>query len=267
MQRDVTVGLSVLAGVALFEAALIPGIAIGAAAVLAPKYVPKYLPKLRQSLWPSRPAAPPRQNLMKSSPPDRHLIKAPPAVPSDHDDIRQTQVNVIPKNSGLSVKRAIAKTVTFRIIVTSLDFSANYVVIGEIATAAGLSAFALFVGPFFYFVHEVAWNKYEPHEAARPLTIPLPNWPGAKTPASGQQGLTISRPLAKTITFRTFATTMDFTTNYVVVGDVLTAAALSAFGFALGPFIYLGHEMLWDHYGWLKDLGPEPAMPAAEAPR
>jgi hypothetical protein len=35
----------------------------------------------------------------------------------------------------------------------------------------------------------------------------------------------------------------DFTTNYVVVGDLATAATLSAFGFVVGPFIYLGHEM------------------------
>src|SRR6516162_8301365 len=40
MNRSMTFGLSVLAGVALFEAALIPGVLIGGAAVLAPKYLP-----------------------------------------------------------------------------------------------------------------------------------------------------------------------------------------------------------------------------------
>jgi predicted anti-sigma-YlaC factor YlaD len=37
-----TIG-AIAAGIALFEVALIPGMAIGAAAVLAPKYVPKRL--------------------------------------------------------------------------------------------------------------------------------------------------------------------------------------------------------------------------------
>jgi hypothetical protein len=37
MKPTVTAGLAVLAGVALFEAALIPGVVIGGAAVLAPK--------------------------------------------------------------------------------------------------------------------------------------------------------------------------------------------------------------------------------------
>jgi uncharacterized membrane protein len=55
--------------------------------------------------------------------------------------------------------------------------------------------------------------------------------------------------LAKTITFRTIATVMDFSVNYVVVGDIATAALLSSTGFVLGPFVYLGHEMAWDRYG------------------
>jgi uncharacterized membrane protein len=55
--------------------------------------------------------------------------------------------------------------------------------------------------------------------------------------------------LAKTITFRTIATVMDFTANYVVVRDVATAVGLSAFAFVVGPFVYLGHEKLWDYYG------------------
>jgi hypothetical protein len=42
---------------------------------------------------------------------------------------------------------------------------------------------------------------------------------------------------------------MDFTANYVVVGDLATALGLSAFGFVAGPFIYLGHKLVWDYRG------------------
>ena len=62
------------------------------------------------------------------------------------------------------------------------------------------------------------------------------------------KAISINRPLAKTITFRTIATVMDFTTTYIVIADAATAAALAAFGFVLGPFVYLGHEVLWDYY-------------------
>ena len=51
----------------------------------------------------------------------------------------------------------------------------------------------------------------------------------------GLRRLTVSRALAKTVTFRVIASTMDFATNYVVVGSALI---LSASGFILGPFVY-----------------------------
>jgi uncharacterized membrane protein len=59
--------------------------------------------------------------------------------------------------------------------------------------------------------------------------------------------LVISPALAKTITYRTIATVVDFTTNYVVVGSVAEATILSATGFFLGPFVYFGHEKAWEY--------------------
>jgi uncharacterized membrane protein len=93
----------------------------------------------------------------------------------------------------------------------------------------------------FYLAHETAWNYFGPGGT---VTLPI-----AKAPAADGEGFTISRALAKTITFRTIATVVDFTANYVVVRDVATAAGLSAFAFVVGPFVYLGHEKLWDYYG------------------
>jgi hypothetical protein len=49
--------------------------------------------------------------------------------------------------------------------------------------------------------------------------------------------------------------------GYVVVGDVATAAGLSAFGLVVGPFVYLGHEMAWDYYD-----PPEAQQAEAERP-
>jgi uncharacterized membrane protein len=220
MTRYMMVGLSVLAGIAFFEVALIPGIAIGGAAVLAPRY----LPKLRRR----------RQPAFNST------IHRPtePAFPLPSQlDVKGARTDA----EGLRIRQAVAKTITFRVIVTTLDFTTNYVVIGELATAAGLSAFALVVGPLFYLVHEGAWNYWGPSGT----TVELP---GLQNP-TGRGAFTVSRALAKTITFRTIATAMDFTANYLTVRDLATAAGLSAFGFIVGPFVYLGHEMAWDHFG------------------
>jgi hypothetical protein len=35
----------------------------------------------------------------------------------------------------------------------------------------------------------------------------------------------------------------------------------SAFGFFVGPFVYLGHEKLWDYYGSPKARSFEPPAP------
>jgi uncharacterized membrane protein len=227
MKATVTAGLAVLAGVALFEAALISGVVIGGAAVLAAKY----LPKLRRGLKPLFGSSVRRPPGPKAPPPSRQAVNAPAAAPG-----------------GFAIKQAVAKTITFRIIVTTLDFTTNYIVIGELATAASLSAFALVAGPLFYLAHEMAWNRFgPPSEAGVPVRLPLLS--DAMAPQTGRGELTISRALAKTITFRTIATAMDFTATYVVVGDLATAAGLSAFAFVVGPFVYLGHEKLWDYYG------------------
>ena len=177
-------------------------------------------------------------------------VGAPTEVSRPHADLPATAP------ADLRIKQALAKTITFRIIVTTLDFSSNYVVIGEFTTAAGLSAFALVAGPLFYLAHETAWNYLGPSEGG----ITLPRLRSLRSDVTArladQGGFTISRALAKTITFRTIATVMDFTATLVVVGDLATAAGLSAFGFVLGPFVYLGHEMLWDRYGSLGTESP-----------
>jgi uncharacterized membrane protein len=219
-----TIG-AIAAGVALFEVALIPGMVLGGAAVLAPKYLPKYLPGLKRRLQPVLNATVRRQSEPAVAQPGVKTAAAAPA--------------------GFSVKQAVVKTITFRVIVTALDFTSNYVVIGEADTSAGLSAFNLVVGPLFYFAHEAAWNYLGP-SAEGDVSV---------------GGFTVSRALAKTVTFRTIATVMDFTTLYVVVGDLATAAGLSAFAFVVGPFVYLGHEKVWDYYGPPRKSAPDQQKP------
>jgi uncharacterized membrane protein len=210
-----TIGV-IAAGAALFEAALIPGLAIGAAAVLTPRV-------FRAATGQQRTKRASRTNpIGAAEAPSRPALSLQQLRPG----------------------RALAKTVTFRIIVTTLDFSVNYLILRSFTTAAGLSVFSLVAGPFFYFLHETAWNYFgdkaqlsgAPDERVIVLSLPM------------------SRALAKTITFRIMATTAEFTTNYVVVQDLATAALLSSFGFFLGPFVYYAHERAWDVFIW-----PEPS--------
>ena len=42
-----------------------------------------------------------------------------------------------------------------------MDFTATYVVVGDTATAVGLTAFGFVVGPFVYYGHEKAWDYFD----------------------------------------------------------------------------------------------------------
>jgi uncharacterized membrane protein len=240
MKSYVAVGLVALGGAALIEAALIPGLVIGGAAFLAPK--------LRRQIKP----------ILDSM---TRVTTAPAAAPK----VAEGPAVAAPAVARLGIGQAVAKTITFRIIVTTLDFTTNYIVIGELSTAAGLSTFNLIVGPLYYLGHEALWNYLGPDEnAAVDFKVPLPQWAGAKK--GDKAGFTVSRAIAKTITFRTFATIMDFTTNYVVVRDVATAAGLSAFAFVVGPFVYLGHEKVWDYYTSPKGKASDAPVPVKLLP-
>ena len=95
MMRYVTVGLSVLAGVALYEVALIPAVAIGGAAILAPTYL-------------RRRRVEPMADGVARSP-----VEPPAPVPQ-----RQEIQSRLPLLQRLAVGSALAKTITFRVIVT-----------------------------------------------------------------------------------------------------------------------------------------------------
>jgi uncharacterized membrane protein len=237
MKREIGIGLAVVAGAALLEAALVPGILLGGAALLAPRLLTGRRGKAGRRAAPQIEGSPASSRNAPAQQPSQLLAKLP-------------------------LGRTIAKTITFRTIVTTLDFTTNYIVIGELATAAGLSTFNLIAGPLFYFGHEAAWNYLRPSETSVTLHLPKSNQNNNAT------GLTISPALAKTITYRTIATIVDFTTNYVVVGTVAEATILSATGFFLGPFVYFGHEKAWEYLAGDSEVKAAPAktidlLPAA----
>src|SRR5579871_3176638 len=234
MKQYIAVGVTVLAGAALLEAALVPGIVIGGAAVLAPS-VMRFT----------------RRRLLAAASKPRRRI---PAAQSSSQELVPSSRAVVPR---FAFGQAITKTITYRIMVTTLDFSTNYIVIGELATAAGLSTFNLVAGPLFYLGHEAFWNYLAPGEA-----VDVPMIPSTEAEQGGWSRLTVSRALAKTVTFRTIATVMDFTTNYVVVGDAASAVLLSATGFVLGPFVYFGHEKAWEYFAPAVEEKPE-TLPSA----
>jgi uncharacterized membrane protein len=234
---------AVAAGAAIFEAALIPGLLIGGAAVLAPRLLPRDMwsglgDRLRR-IAPSRVPAP--------SAPTAHSAVAPASGDPESFD----------------TWRAVVKTFTYRVMVTAVDFGANYFVIGELATAAGLSSLSLVAGPIAYFAHEAAWHYYGPASALHPnpleatVNVPIPG--AAEGEENGRArfaSVKVSRALAKTVTYEVVTGVSEFSVNYLFVRDFAAAAGLTAFSIVIAPFVYYVHEKAWDHYDATKARSP-----------
>ena len=77
------------------------------------------------------------------------------------------------------------------------------------------------------------------------MRLPFRRRDGQDETPDDHRFILVSRALAKTVTFRLFATIADFTVTFLVVGDAATAAGLVALGFVIGPFVYYGHEKAW----------------------
>ncbi len=114
-------------------------------------------------------------------------------------------------------------------------------------------------------------NQLDPARPLPPLTAPAAPPPWA-VPPPDPDGFTLSRSVWKTITYRVIGTSLDFATNLIAIGDLATAAALSSLPILIGPWIYLGHELAWEHFGGpanrqeaLPGLGAETPWPQQAA--
>ena len=226
---------TVATGVAIVETALIPGLLIGAAAVLVPRL-------LRRDVSSGLGDGPRRA---------ASSLVPVPSAPRAHS----AEASGSGELASFDTWRAVVKTFTYRVMVTTVDFGANYLVTGELATAAGLSSLSLVAGPIAYFAHEAAWHYYGPASPrhADPLKaavhVPIPG--AGEIEESGRAafaGVKVSRALAKTVTYEVVTAVSEFGANYLFIRDLAAAAGLTTFSIVIAPFVYYVHEKAWDYY-------------------
>ena len=231
---------AVAAGAAVVEAALIPGLLIGGAVMLAPRLLPRDMLNGLRVLRRTEPLSAP-------SAPTAHSIQTPTSS----------------EPASFDAWHAVVKTVTYRVMLTTADFGANYFVIGDLATAAGLSSLSLVAGPIAYFAHEAAWHYYGPASARHPnpleatVRLPIPGPAGGeKNTRARFANVEISRTLAKTVTYEGVTAVSELGVNYFFIRDLAAAAGLAAFSVAISPFIYYVHEKAWDYYDATRARSP-----------
>jgi uncharacterized membrane protein len=235
---------AVAAGVAIFEVALIPGLLIGGAAVLVPRLLPRGM--LRRVKAP-------------------HIVSAPSA-PEAHS----AQAAIPDGRASFDTRRAVVKTFTYRVIVTTVDFGANFFVLGELAAAASLSSLSLVAGPIAYFAHEAIWHRYGPASVRQGVHLPIPGvTAGEKNGQTRFANIEVSRAFAKTVTYEVVTGVSEFSANYFFVRDLAAAAGLTAFSMVVAPFVYYLHEKGWDYYeaNEARPLGYSGSTPVATKKR
>jgi uncharacterized membrane protein len=237
----------VAAGVAIFEAALVPGLLIGGAVVLVPRLLPRDMLRRARALRIASPRiaspriASPRivSSQIGSSP-----VPAPIA-PTAHF----AQAGAADEDKSFDTWRAVVKTFTYRAIVTTVDFGANYFVLGELTAAASLSGLSLVAGPIAYFAHEVVWHHYGSASVRQGVHVPIPGVTvGGKNGRTRLANIEVSRAFAKTVTYEVVTAVSEFGANYFFVRDLAAAAGLTAFSMVIAPFVYYLHEKGWDYY-------------------
>ena len=62
--------------------------------------------------------------------------------------------------TGIKVKRHLAKTVSYRIVSTSIGFLVIYATTGSLKISGAFSAAELLFKPIIYFFHERIWYKW-----------------------------------------------------------------------------------------------------------
>lgn len=60
----------------------------------------------------------------------------------------------------VQVKRHVAKTISYRILSSSIGFVVLFVISGDAKVGAAFSFGELIFKPFVYFLHERFWHKY-----------------------------------------------------------------------------------------------------------
>jgi uncharacterized membrane protein len=232
----------VAAGVAIFETALIPGLLIDGAAVLVPRLLPRDLlrrvraPRIASS-WITRSKTAPSE--IASSPVPASSAQAAPD-----------------ERASFDTWHAVAKTFTYRAIVTTVDFGANYFVLGELTAAVSLSGLSLVAGPIAYFAHEAIWHHYGPASVRAGVHVPIPGVTAGEK--NGRfANIEVSRAFAKTVTYEVVTGVSEFGANYFFVRDLVATAGLTAFSMVIAPLVYYLHEKGWEYYEAEKAPSPD----------
>jgi uncharacterized membrane protein len=134
--------------------------------------------------------------------------------------------------------RALAKTVTWRMLVTISHVINGFIVSGSIVTGLKIAGWSLVINSGLYWLHERIWNWVQ--------------W--NKKPADGLFFIDgHPRTTTKMITWRVIVNFSNFFIPYFMTGSWGQAAAFFTISVIVNMILYYGHERVWNRVSWGKN--------------
>lgn len=135
--------------------------------------------------------------------------------------------------------RSLAKTLSWRVILTMSHFINGFIVTGSIASAAAIAGLSAVINSVLYWAHERCWNY-------------------AQWNRQGKDGLMFvdgqPRTISKIITWRAVITGSNFVIPWFLTGSLGQAAAFMTIAIVVNIAIFYFHERIWNRISWGKDV-------------
>jgi uncharacterized membrane protein len=133
--------------------------------------------------------------------------------------------------------RTLAKTISWRVLLTISHFVNGFIVTGSMASAASIAGLSAIINSVLYWAHERIWNWAQWNRSPKDGLMFLDGQP---------------RTISKIITWRIVITGSNFVVPWILTGSLGQAAAFMSIAIFVNIAIFYFHERAWNRIIWGK---------------
>jgi len=145
--------------------------------------------------------------------------------------------------------RTLAKTLSWRIILTVSHFVNGFIVTGSLASAAAIAGVSAVINSVLYWAHERVWNWAQWNRKPKDGLMFLDGQP---------------RTISKIISWRILITGSNFVVPWILTGSLGQAAAFMSIAIVVNIAIFYFHERVWNRVSWGKTVKESEAVEQAQ---
>lgn len=135
--------------------------------------------------------------------------------------------------------RTIAKTVSWRLLLTASHIVNGLIVSGSIMIGLQIAGLAAIINSILYWLHERAWNIFQ--------------WNRKDKEETGTFVEGNPRTISKIVTWRILITVSNFVIPFILTGSFGQAVLFAGLATVVNMVLYYTHERVWNMFNWGKD--------------